>query len=62
MVVLSNWDDVVLQLADKSGKIVFQKKAENCTEDFYFGILAKGMYFFSAIQNGRAETKKIQVI
>lgn len=62
MVVLSNWDDVVLQLADKSGKIVFQKKAENSTEDFYFGILAKGMYFFSAIQNGRAETKKIQVI
>lgn len=61
-VVLSNYNDVVLQLADKNGKILFKKQAESNTEHFYFGILAKGIYFISAIQKGRAETKKLQII
>lgn len=58
-VVLTDWDDVVLQLKDNSGKIVFQKKASGQCELFSSKLFSRGVYFLSAIKKGTIESRKL---
>lgn len=58
-ITLNDWEDVVLQLADKSGRIVFQKKAEGKIEILPSEFLSAGIYFLSALKKEYVETQKI---
>ncbi len=58
-VLLIEWEDVVLQLTDNTGKIVFQKKAVDKTETISSAFLSGGVYFLSAIKNGAIDTRQL---
>jgi hypothetical protein len=58
-VVLAEWNDVVLQLSDRSGRIISQRKAANRSEIFTSKLFSSGVYFLTAIKKGNIETQKI---
>lgn len=58
-VVLNDWEDVILQLADRSGRIIFQKKAESSNEIFSSQFFSNGVYFLSAMKKETVDTRKI---
>jgi hypothetical protein len=58
-ITLYEWEDVFLQIADKSGRIVFQKKAEGKNEILPSQFLSAGIYFISALKKEHIETRKL---
>jgi len=58
-IVLSEYEDVVLQLTDNQGSLIFNKKAESTEISFSSNALPKGTYILSAIKDGWAENRKL---
>jgi hypothetical protein len=56
---LYEWEDVFLQIVDKSGRVVFQKKAEGKNEILPSQFLSAGIYFISALKKEHIETRKL---
>jgi len=58
-VVLTEWNDVVLQLTDRSGRIITQRKATNRSEIFTSELFSSGVYYLTAVKKGNIETQKL---
>jgi hypothetical protein len=58
-IVLSEYNDVVLQLTDYQGSLIFDKRAESIEISFSSNDLPKGMYVLSAKKDGWVESRKL---
>ena len=58
-VVLSDYQDVILQLIDAKGSLIFTKTARSVETSFSSNALPKGTYILSATKDGWKESRKL---
>jgi hypothetical protein len=58
-IILSEYQDVILQLADSKGSIVFTKNAGSIETSFSSNALPKGTYILTAAKDGWVESRKL---
>lgn len=58
-ILLSEYQDVILQLTDSKGSLVFRKKAGSSETRFSVNTLPKGIYILSATKAGYIESRKL---
>jgi hypothetical protein len=58
-IVLAEYQDVVLQLTDSKGNMIFTKNAVSQETSFSSNTLPKGTYILSAYKNGWVESRKL---
>ncbi len=58
-ILLSEYQDVILQLTDSKGSLIFRKKAGSSETSFSVNTLPKGTYILSATKAGYIERRKL---
>jgi len=58
-ILLSEYQDVILQLTDSKGSLIFRKKAGSSESSFSVNTLPKGTYILSATKAGYIESRKL---
>ncbi len=58
-IVLSDYQDVILQLTDSKGSLIFRKNAGSNETSFSVNALPKGTYILSATKAGWVESRKL---
>jgi hypothetical protein len=59
LIVLSEYQDVILQLTDSKGSLIFRKNADSRETCFSVNTLPKGIYILSAAKAGWLESQKL---
>lgn len=58
-ILLSEYQDVILQLNDSKGSLIFTKNAGSIETNFSLNALPKGTYILSATKEGWMESRKL---
>ncbi len=58
-VVLADWHNVIIQLADSKGLILYTEKAGSYETSIPLGTFPRGIYILSAIKDGMVDSRKL---